>query len=149
MNRNFNLNSTSVNELDLNRKVANLNGKKNLPSIEEEINRIFKLLSANVSESETVVREKPGKWSSSCGSISIYNIRDLQREDKSRKATPVLRFVFYPGTLFTSQLGSVSIYGADVLTKWGSLRGYLFGHSIREVNIEMGRRLFVDVKLAA
>lgn len=151
-------------------KVTKVKTKK-IPLIEREINSIFRSLCSTSSDNQVVMMDQANKGTSRKAIISIYNRDDLSRQKeeeaayrklhsegenrnglrKPYKAFPVLMYVFYPHTLDEKKLGSVAIYGSDVSVLLSVIlkKGSLFGHHVVSANLEMGRRLFIDVKLAA
>ncbi len=144
---------------------------KKIPMIEREIRSIFHTLRINATENQMVILDQSNKGSLSKAIISIYNQDDINRyrvEDaayrelvaqagnrgnirKPRKPLPVVMYVFYSHTLDDQKIGSVAIYGPDASMQRNIIlkNGSLFGHRVISADLEMGRRLFVDVKLAA
>lgn len=127
---------------------------KNIQTIDQAISSIFRILSKTAADNSVVVREKPLKVSTFCkGMISIFDRSDLRRqeEDKSFKATPIVRYTFYPDTYNPSRLGSIAIYTTNALALCGMIRKYktIFGYTIISANVENGRRPFIDVRLRA
>lgn len=146
--------------------------KKQIPTIEREIRSIFQGITANASEhNEVVVIEKSNAVTSRRALISVYNPADLarQKEDeaiyreevargvrkenriKRFKANPVVMYAIYPDTYDSTKLGSVAIYGGDAPSRRTLIlkQGTLFGHKVVSASLEMGTRLFVDVRLGA
>lgn len=127
---------------------------KNFQTIEQTISSIFRILSTTASDNSVVVREKPSKAATFCkGMISIFDRNDLrqQEEDKSFKASPIIRYAFYPDTYNPARLGSIAIYGknAPALCAIINKQGALFGHNVISASVENGRRPFIDVRLRA
>lgn len=124
---------------------------KNSTTISQEIERIFSTLSRKASDDTVVIKEKVHKGSSCCGMISIIKCEDFrrQKEDGSYKATPIVRYAFYPSTYFPSRLGSVAIYGEGAMALCCQLKGQrtLLGRKIIDAVVEFGKRPFVDVRL--
>ena len=135
-------------------KINFKNSVLNFCSIEQEIAAIFKGIETTLEEDLVVQRTHPSKGATfSKGEIRIYKREDIKRmkEDKTFKAQPLERFVFYTDTLRPSKIGSVAIYGEKVFIRYLSLNrvGFLFGRKIVCVKVEQGLRPFVDVKLVA
>lgn len=143
------------------RKLANL---QRIPEIELEIKAIFRVLASSVSESEVVLIDRPGNGVSCKAIISVYNREDLLRQKeeenacrqlgvhrKTYRAFPNVKYAIYPNVVDATKIGSIAIYGRDVeILRTVILRqGSLFGRRVISANLEMGRRLFIDVKLAA
>lgn len=126
---------------------------KNSAKINQDINRIFRILTIQASEDLVVAHEKPRKGSGCIGIINILSRDDKNRQetDKDYKVTPILRYAFYPNVYFPSRLGPVAIYGKDATTLCSKLndRRTFFGVEIIEAAIEYGKRPFVDVRLRA
>lgn len=127
---------------------------KNFQTIDQTISSIFRILSSTASENTVVVREKPSKTSTFCkGMISVFDRSDIRRqeEDKTFKATPVVRYAFYPDTYNPSRLGSIAIYGenAAALCSFIKKQKTIFGQIVISASVENGRRPFVDVRLRA
>lgn len=124
---------------------------KNSTTINQEIERIFDILSIEASNGFVVTKERAPKGSSCAGMISILNRDDLNRQEgeKSHKPTPIVRYVFYPHTYFPSRLESVAIYckDASVLCSQLKRQGTLFGLKIIDAVVEYGKRPFVDVRV--
>lgn len=121
---------------------------KKKPSIEREIRSIFHALSSKAEKNQIVIIEQPIKGASRKATISIYNRDDLS---KQRRPLPITMYAFYSHTFDDEKLGSVAIYGSDVSIQRNLIlrNGFLFGHRVISANLEMGRRLFIDVQLAA
>lgn len=127
---------------------------ENFRTIDQTISSIFRILSKDASDNSVAVREKPSKTSTFCkGMISIYNRNDLRRqeEDKAFKATPSVRYAFYPDTYNPSRLGSIAIYGENAPTLYTFIKRQktIFGQAVSSVSVEYGRRPFIDVRLHA
>lgn len=122
---------------------------KAIPTIEREIRSIFRVLSARASEHDRVVLERPDKGASYVAVINIYREEDLNCQ-KSTKPVPYVKYVFYSNTIDRNRLDSIAIYGADAAAYHSSIvkRGSFFGRKVVGATLEMGRRWFVDVKLA-
>lgn len=136
-------------------------------AIELEINSIYQALRNNASDKEVVILDRPGRDSSSIAKISIYLKVDLLRQkeeeearrvapagntaDKPFRALPTVVYSLYAGTLNPDRLGSVAIYGDNPHSTLSRITkcGRLFGYSVKRASIEIGRRPFVDVTLAA
>lgn len=126
-------------------------------NLNSEINSIFNSLASNASKGEVVVKERPAKGSSCKGIINVFSRRDLDREQEDRdtrrfpirKAVPIVKYAFYPDTYRPERLGSVAIYGENATARYMTIArdSSFFGHRVRSVSIEVGRRPFVDVKL--
>lgn len=143
---------------------------KTIPSIEREIRSIFRVLNSRASENDRVEMVRPDKGSSYVAIINIYREQDLnsQKDDevayrdvmpqgvepttrpKVHKPVPFVKYVFYSNTLDPNRLDSVAIYGADVSIYQTNIlkRSSFFGRKVVSATLEMGRRLFVDVKFA-
>lgn len=137
----------------LNQVISMKTANGNRITIEQEINSIFHLLSNTAGENLSVGREKPAKGSSCKGIITVFSRAELRQQEDERyfKARAIARYVFYPDTLDPTRLGSVAIYG-DNTAAWCHTLGKqstLFGHRILSVQIEVGRRPFIDVRLDA
>lgn len=124
---------------------------KGLCSIEQEIGAIFAAIAGEVSDNLKAVKERPVKGASCRGMVCVYDRRDLKRaeEDRHYKPVPVVRYALYPDVYCPSRLGSVAIYAdnAEVLCRALRRQGSLFGHAIRDVWVDFGRRPYVDVRL--
>lgn len=124
---------------------------RNNATINQEINRIFRILTIKAPDDMVVVLEKARKGYSCSGMISILSREDMQRQeaDKGYKATPIARYAFYPDGYFPTRLGSVAIYGNDAVALCSQLkcRRKLFGITIIDAVVEYGKRPFVDVRL--
>lgn len=122
-------------------------------TIENQINSIFELLKAKAPEGCKAVKERPGKWASSRGAVSLYKEADLQRQKSETgfKARPTEMYVFYPGIYDPERLGSVAIYGGDATTRCRLIKATrsLFGIPVRKAEVEWGLRPYVDVTFAA
>ena len=138
-------------------------------TIEQEIDSIFQLLVSQLSEKSVVVIERPSKGVSCKGVIIIYNRHELKRQRNEQsayenalragqpksslirpfKAKPVLMYAFYPDTVNPKRLGSVAIYGENVMADHIRFKkgDSLFGRTIISVKVEMGIRPFLDVRL--
>jgi len=145
--------------------------KKPIPAIERDIRSIYQALKSNANETEVVTFERPDKGVSYLAIINIFRQADLhrQKEEESAyrerlaqgadrktlakpfKAVPIVRYTFYPSTINHNRLGSIAIYGENASSTRALIlkSGHLFGHSIISATLEMGRRPFVDVTLAA
>ena len=126
---------------------------KNFPAINQEINRIFHLLTIQAPEDMVVIQEKARTGSGCCGMISILSREDMNRQNagKNSRVTPKVRYVFYPSVYFPSCLGSVAIYSDDAAALCNQMRCQhtFFGIKILDVVVEYGKRPFVDVRLRA
>lgn len=111
----------------------------------------------------------PVKGSSTKGMIQLYNKTamttassdfiksahekawDSKTIARMLKTMPVAMYAFYPSIYSSDTLGSVAIYGENAMTAYHDLKlkGYLFGHKILSIKVEIGARPFVDVKLRA
>lgn len=124
---------------------------KNNSSVNQTIERIFEILSIQASDGTVVIKEKVRKGSCSLGMVSILNRDDLRRQESENgyKATPIVRYVFYPDTYYPSRLGSVAIYSNDASALYSRLKCQrtLFGMRIIDVAVEYGKRPFVDVRV--
>lgn len=127
-------------------------------SIEQEIHSIFESLVSVAPDEEVVRKEKAPKGACCKGFICIYSREDLKGEEEQRsagwapkKALPKVRYAFYPATDKLDKIGSVAIYGDESGARLSEIRrrGFLFNHKVIASSIEMGRRPFVDVKLAS
>ena len=129
----------------MNKKSVNFKNNEEKSSIEVKINNIFHLLCEQVSESSVVVKEKLSRWACCKGIISVYSISDVN----NRKADPIASFAFYPSIYEPTERGSIAIYVEDAKNYLDVLRrrSSLFVYEIKEVRAEIGRRLFVDVRL--
>lgn len=114
----------------------------NTQNLNNQIETIYRMLATQASDNSKVKKEKPKRGSSCKSIISIF---DSSRED----ARLCQSYAFYSSTYFPDKLGSVAIYGDNVSQLYGQLKktGYLFGHRIRGIKVEMGRRPFIDVTL--
>ncbi|MDE5882246.1 MAG: hypothetical protein K2H60_10985 [Muribaculaceae bacterium] len=143
---------------------------KTLSSIEREIRAIFRVLSSRASENDRVEMVRPDKGFSYVAIINIYREHPLnsQKDDevayrgimpqedgftirrKAHKPIPFVKYVFYSNTFDPNRLDSVAIYGADVsIYQTNILKcSSFFGRKVVSATLEMGRRLFVDVKFA-
>ena len=132
--------------------------QRNLSKIERDMRAIFRLLSSEMEDGAAVVTSQSGKGESARWSASVFRQEDLcrQKEEevlhgpKPYKAMPVVKYVFYPDTLRPDRLGSVAIYGEGASLRKAAIdrAGQLFGHRVAFTSLEMGRRLFVDVRFA-
>ena len=126
---------------------------KNNATINQQINRIFRILSIQASDDTVVIQEKARKGSSCNGIISILSRDDKDRQDadKSYVATPIVRYAFYPNLYFPSRLGSVAVYCKDASELCSQLMSQctFFSVEIIDANVEFGKRPFVDVRLLA
>lgn len=142
---------------------------KEIPPMEREIRAILRGLEVAASENRVAVRETPAKGSSCVAIIAIYDKEDIMRQKldeaqrrkmreegmdisllpKGFQASPEIRYVFYSHALFAGRLGSVAIYGQNLMAYHQQLlkRGRLFGRSILSVDMEVGRRPYLDVKI--
>lgn len=122
-------------------------------TIQSEIDRIFNLLEMQADDDTVVKTEKPRPGAGCRGMICIFDREEWHRglTEKGYKATPIVRYAFYPDVYFPSRLGSVAIYGADAATTCRVLnsRRDLFGLRVSSAAVEYGRRPFVDVRLRA
>lgn len=119
----------------------------NNQTIECEINSIYRALVADTDESLVVVKEKPKRGEASKGVINIF-VKDENRS-RTESRTPLVKYVFYPSTLFPGRLGSVAIYGQEAVKVFGKLKtqGHLYGRRYLNLELEQGRRPYVDVKV--
>lgn len=117
-------------------------------SIESTIDAIERTLVRNLPADLTVVREKKTRNATWKGMISIY---PASLPESKGKRTPLVTYTFYPGTFFTSRLGSVAIYADNVTLILARIHATetLFGIPVIEARLVYGRRPFIDVKLAA
>lgn len=132
--------------------------QRNLSKIESDMRAIFRLLSSEVEDGSAVVTSQSGKGESARWTASVFRQEDLCRQKEEEvlhcpnpfKATPVVKYVFYPDTLRPDRLGSVAIYGEGASLRKAAIdrAGQLFGHRVAFTSLEMGRRLFVDVRFA-
>lgn len=125
--------------------------KKNVQIIEKEIESIRRSICANVEEGVKVVNEKVPRSNTFCKAvIAIYKVADYRSLSEGSTLQPLERFYFYPATLRNDRLGSVAIYGNDVISRYGWLtKGQTFyGSKILGASIENGARPFIDIKLA-
>ncbi|MDE6443760.1 MAG: hypothetical protein K2K64_04985 [Muribaculaceae bacterium] len=127
---------------------------KNFQTIDQTISSIFRILSTTASDNSVVVRERPSKTATFCkGIISVFDRNDIRRqeEDKTFRATPIVRYAFYPDTYNPSRIGSIAIYGENAHTLCAIIRKQraIFGQSVISVSIEKGLRPFIDVRLRA
>ena len=128
------------------------------------------MLSSRASENDRVEMVRPDKGFSYVAIINIYREQPLnnQKDDevayrgimpqedgfttrrKAHKPIPFVKYVFYSNTLDPNRLDSVAIYGADVSIYQTNIlkRSSFFGRKVVSATLEMGRRLFVDVKFA-
>ena len=143
--------------------------QRQLPEIERNVLAIKAALEAN-SPSYKVMIEKPGRFSSAYSIICLYSWTDLheQEEDEQqakearrngghyeskayrpRLVKPTITYVFFASVLTPHRLGSVAIYGQAAAGKATYIRnqGSLYGIPVESVNIEMGARPYVDVKI--
>ena len=143
--------------------------QRQLPEIERNVLAIKAALEAN-SPSYKVMIEKPGRFSSAYSVICLYSWADLHEieEDEQqakearrngghyeskvfrpRLVKPTFTYVCYASVLMPHRLGSVAIYGPAAAGKATYIRnqGSLYGIPVESVNIEMGARPFVDVKI--
>lgn len=140
-------------------------------TIEQEISSIFDSLSSSLREGLTARLDRPQKGESCRGTITVFNQLDLKREarevaayqralkagyeknrlEKPFKAKALVKYAFYPSVYTPAKLGSVAIYGDNVMYQYAMIRrsGFLFGHKALEVRLEMGIRAYVVVKLVA
>ncbi len=150
---------------------ANIRKRKSRPEIEREIASIYQALKTRLSDTDIITIEYPKDKTNCRAIISLYHKADFlrqkeeeeaQRTDPSslndrktakklHKATRYLMFAFYPSTYNVQKLGSVAIYGDNALAMQTRIltQGNLFGHSVKDATIEIGRRPFVDVTFAA
>lgn len=141
-----------------NRNYSGAKEKRRAFTIEEEINGLFQRFAKDAAESIVVTKEKGTKGGSCRGIINIFRADDLRREQLEReaekpkrfKAYPMERYAFYPDSYDETRLGSVAIYGEDVMKRYFAIKksGVLFGHAVRKVSIEWGVRPFIDVTLS-
>lgn len=124
---------------------------KNIATTNQDIKRIFRILTLHASEGTVVEFEKARKGSCCIGIINILSRENKNRQDAGTldKATPIVRFAFYPNVYFPDRLGSVAIYGENAMVLCNQLRNRrtFFGMDIIDVSVEYGRRPFVDVRL--
>jgi hypothetical protein len=109
------------------------------PLIDRQVNSFLRSVERIYADSHEVRIDRPSKNSSCHSIISVYAKPDV----------PLQKFALYPSNFSDRKLGSVAIYGDDAFATKAMIeaRGSLFGHSIRMVRVEMGRRPFVDVTL--
>ncbi len=120
-------------------------------TIENQINSIFNSLSSKFSNRYTVLRERPMKGASCKGMIAVYPENGRRAAEGDSQPAPVLRYAFYASTLDPSQLGSMAIYGDKATAEYLSIdstKSFL-GRKVRSVDLEFGRRPFVDVVFRA
>lgn len=120
-------------------------------SVEQEITKIFKIISANLKDGLVAERSKPSKGSSFCkGFVNIYEASELKSKNPCNTA-PVESYAFYTDGRQPARISSVAIYGKKAFIRCLllNLKGHLFGRKIISATVEQGRRPFVDVKLAA
>lgn len=144
--------------------------KRQQPEIDREISSIFRSLQSTVSETESVMLDRPRKGLLCKAVISVYRKSDLIRQEEEEeilkrsvsagqdrknlpkpfRATPKVRYAFYPSTLEPNKLGSVAIYDENSSSVKARIvkSGYLFGHRVVRVSLEMGRSPYVDVTFA-
>jgi len=144
---------------------------KKISDIEREIRSIFRALTSTASEDKVVSIETPVKGASCRAIIRIFKTEDINRQseeekfyheqlsqgmnrnelDKPYKANPIVMYALYPQAYDSTKLGSIAIYGDDASMRQTLIlrQGSLFGHTVVRANLEMGRRLFVNVKLAS
>ena len=143
--------------------------QKPLPEIERDVLAIKEALEAK-SPSYKVRIEKPGRFSSAYSVICLYSCAELQDQEEDEKkdkeamkaggasegkayrprlVKPTITYVFFASVLSPHRLGSVAIYGPGAVGKATYIRnkGNLYGIPVESVNIEMGARPFVDVKI--
>lgn len=145
--------------------------KKQIPLIDREINSIHKGLIPQRADNlpDIVMLEWLSGGAGCRATISIYDAETLasledagtllamagnpdgKSNSKLKKVPPTIRYAFYPATLHPDRLGSVAIYCKDprAVQKRIIGSGTLFGHAVVRATIEIGRRPFVDVTLAA
>lgn len=116
----------------------------------DEISLILESMNATLSSELVAERARaPKNCSSCCGLIKVFKKEDLLRQSHENefKAIPVETYAFYEDTLVPGHLGSVAIYTATAYVRSLILKrkGILFGRRIKSVNLECGRRPFVDV----
>lgn len=135
--------------------------------IEREIRSIYNALRSHDSDREVVTIEYPATCS--CKAIiKVYRREDLERQSmepeccreqilretnrgaKTSKVSPAVMYALYPDMYDAAKLGSVAIYGSEAVTHRSIIlkQGTFFGRAVVSATIEMGRRPFVDVKLA-
>lgn len=135
--------------------------------IEREIRSIYNALRSHDSDREVVTIEYPA--TGSCKAmIRVFRREDLERQTmepdccreqlmretnrgvKTSKVSPAVMYALYPDMYDAAKLGSVAIYGSEAVTRRSIIlkQGTLFGRAVVSATIEMGRRPFVDVKLA-
>ena len=121
-------------------------------AIEQAISSIFGILSSKASHNSVVRREEAPKGKACKGFISIYNRDDLKRQEENKyyRPIPVEKYAFYPSVYHPSRLGSIAIYGENVIARNAWIKkGYpLFGYIVIEAKMETGIRPYLDVKLA-
>lgn len=117
--------------------------RKQPPLIEREINSIYRTLKLKTSGNRVITLERPGRYSTCKATISIYST--------SAQRVPLVMYAFYSDILHPNKLGSIAIYGdnPEATQKRVLTYGALFGHMVKRVTIENGRRPFVDVTLVA
>ncbi len=138
--------------------------------IERDMQSIFLSLHARVGEGTKVFTSHEGHGHSAKWTASVYRMEDLERQKmeeitfrasvtlgaergtvtKPFRARPVAMYAFYPHTLNPERLGSVAIYADDAFLQKAVIdrTGTLFGFKVTDTAIKMGRRQFVDVRLA-
>lgn len=145
--------------------------QKQLPAIEREIRAIFNSLSSSDSETYTVVLEHPERSASAKAIVKVFLKVDIERQREEETAyreaiaagvdrstlprcfvaTPIVMYAFYPKTTDEDTLGSIAIYGKNASQTLDRIvrHGYLFGRTVLQASVEIGRRPFVNVIIAA
>lgn len=142
--------------------------KKDFLDLNYTINSIQRCFRNALGKDKVIVIEK-NESNIGCESIlNVYNRLDLERQrteaenykrllalgydrkeiQKPFVAIPETKYAFYADPINPNRLGSVAIYGGDALDNKAMIEksGHFFGLPVREVNIEVGRLLFVDVR---
>lgn len=146
---------------------------KKLSPIEASIRTLERAVDNWKIDGFKIVFERGDGKTSACAKISLFSILELDSYKAKRQAyeaelkaykqgdisekpkepakpAPEPMYVFYPDPHDASRLGSVAIYSAYAKEMCESIekKGYLFGHRVKKVALDFGRRLFVDVTLA-
>lgn len=119
---------------------------KKFNSINQEINAIFNDLSSRESKNSVVERVKLNRRTSALAVFAVYD-RAIY---KQKGAQPHTRYALYPAVGNHERIGSVAIYTQNISDMYVSLRTKrsLFGRMIAKVEVEQGRRPFLDVTFA-
>lgn len=121
--------------------------------IENQVSTIFSSLVSNLPRELVALRAKPMKYATLCkGLINIYKKEELEKvsDNKRMSVRPMVMYAFFMKDYQESILESVAIYGGNLPSRYFALkrRGVLFGYKIAHLNVEVGARPFLDVKLA-